>query len=147
MAGIALIGPRVLPRVGAGLLIFGALTMALGLAGTAAAVAFAPIPGLIAAALALSGIGMGCITGPLGPVTLARVDRGHAGVAGGMHNGAQQIGGALGAAVIGSLFFAILDHGGAQRAFGGAVALDIMLLAAVALLARFLPGAIFAPEG
>lgn len=147
MAGIALIGPRVLPRVGAGLLIFGALTMALGLAGTASAVAFAPIPGLIAATLALSGIGMGCITGPLGPVTLARVDRGHAGVAGGMHNGAQQIGGALGAAVIGSLFFAILDHGGAQRAFGGAVALDIVLLAAVALLARFLPSAIFAPEG
>ncbi|MGY2735694.1 MFS transporter [Sphingomonas sp. UYP23] len=147
MAGIALIGPRVLPRVGARLLIFGALTMALGLAGTAAAVAFAPVPGLIAAALALSGIGMGCITGPLGPVTLARVDRGHAGVAGGMHNGAQQIGGALGAAVVGTLFFAILDHGSAQRAFFGAVVLAIVLLAGVALLARLLPSAIFAPEG
>lgn len=146
MAGIALIGPRVLPRVGAGLLIAGALTMAVGLAATAAAVNLAPLPGLIAATLAMSGIGMGCITGPLGPVTLARVDRGHAGVAGGMHNGAQQIGGALGAAVIGSLFFAILDQECAQLAFAGAVALGIMLLATVALLARLLPDAIFAAE-
>lgn len=147
MAGIALIGPRVLPRVGGWLLIAGALTMALGLAGTAAAVSVAPLPGLIALTLTISGIGMGCIAGPLGPVTLARVDRGHAGVAGGMHNGAQQIGGALGAAVIGSLFFTVLDLGNARHAFAAAVALDIALLGGVALFARALPQAIFAREG
>lgn len=146
MAGVALIGPRVLPRIGARLLIAGAATMGLGLVATATAVAAAPVPWLIGAALAIAGIGMGCIVGPLGPVTLARVDRGHAGVAGGMHNGAQQIGGALGAAVVGTVFFAIFDRGGAVQAFEAAVVLVIMLLGAVALLARSLPRAIFLRE-
>lgn len=146
MAGIALIGPRVLPRIGARLLVAGAATMATGLVAVAAAVALDPAQLPIAAALAVAGVGMGCITGPLGPVTLARVDRRHAGVAGGMHNGAQQIGGALGAAVIGTLFFAILDRGGAGPAFAAAVTLVVVLLAGVALLARALPQAIFASD-
>ena len=143
MAGVALIGPKALPRIGARLLIVGAATMALGLVAVAVAVAFAPVPAFIGAALAVAGVGMGCIVGPLGPVTLARVDRDHAGVAGGMHNGAQQIGGALGAAVVGTVFFAVSDRSGVLPAFDAAVGLVIVLLAAVALLARFLPGAIF----
>ncbi|UAJ11095.1 MFS transporter [Glacieibacterium megasporae] len=146
MAGVALIGPKALPRIGARLVIAGAATMALGLIAVSMAVALAPMPGFIATALALAGIGMGCIVGPLGPITLARVDRGHAGVAGGMHNGAQQIGGALGAAVVGTVFFSVFDHTGALHAFDAAVVLVIILLAAVALLASSLPSAIFLRE-
>ena len=146
MAGIGGIGPRVLPRIGAKLIVAGAGTMASAIAALAWAVARAPAPAVLAVLLALAGIGMGCVTGPLGPVTLARVDRRHAGVAGGIHGAAQQVGGALGTAALGTIFFAVLENGAGLTAFAAAAAAAGLLLAAVAALAMALPGRIFADE-
>jgi predicted MFS family arabinose efflux permease len=91
----------------------------------------------------VAGIGMGCVIGPLGPVTLARADRRHAGVAGGIHSAAQQVGGALGAAIVGSVFFAALGSLSGEIAFAWAVAATGALLVAVAALAAALPARIF----
>lgn len=143
MAGVGGVGPRALPRLGARLVAAGATVMAVALAGLAVAVAGLPSMALLAAVLGLAGAGMGCVIGPLGPITLARVDRAHAGVAGGVHSAAQQVGGAMGAAVIGSVFFAELERGTGTIAFAEAVGATVLLLAAVAALALALPRAIF----
>ncbi|WP_267388414.1 MFS transporter [Sphingomonas sp. GC_Shp_3] len=147
MAGVAAIGPRALPRLGRLLPAGGALVMAAGTGALAVAILqTAPAPLPLAGALFVAGIGMGCVTGPLGPITLARVDRGHAGVAGGMHNGVQQIGGALGSACVGSLFFASLRAGSATTAFAPTALLIALLLGGVSAVAMLLPRQVFAPE-
>lgn len=147
MAGVAAIGPRALPRLGRWLPAGGALVMAAGTGVLAVAILqTSPAPLGLAGALLIAGVGMGCVTGPLGPITLARVDRGHAGVAGGMHNGVQQIGGAIGSACVGSLFFASLRAGSASTAFAPTALLIALLLGGVAGIAMLLPRQVFAAE-
>lgn len=59
-------------------------------------------------ALLISGLGMGCIIAPLTNIILAGIGRGDAGSASGVLTTMQQVGGALGVAVVGVIFFGLL---------------------------------------
>lgn len=144
MAGISQIGRKALPVHGRRVPIMGAMLMALGCAATGLAVHVA-LPGVVIGALLLmAGIGMGTLSGPLGPITLSRVDRNHAGVAGAMHKTMQQIGGAMGTALIATIYFSMTgDHRPPVTAFliaTLAVAADLL---AIALLLTRLPERLF----
>jgi predicted MFS family arabinose efflux permease len=89
---------------------------------------------------------MGLIAGPLMPYVLSGVDPQDAGSASGTANAVQQIGGALGIALIGAVFFGQLATSASyNRAFGASVWLQVALLVICAVLALFLPRRI-APE-
>jgi len=55
--------------------------------------------------LNVAGLGRGSLSGSIAPVAVAQVDRDHAGAASGMMKTAQQVGGALGIALAGSVYF------------------------------------------
>jgi EmrB/QacA subfamily drug resistance transporter len=102
-------------RLGRIVLLAGALLMAAGLGWVAWAVhqaapfhtgAWPMVPGLV-----LSGIGLGFLVVPLVNVVLSAVPREVAGAASGIFSTAQQFGGALGVAAIGSIFFGHTHHG------------------------------------
>jgi EmrB/QacA subfamily drug resistance transporter len=63
-----------------------------------------------APALLLIGVGMGLIMAPLFSIVLNDVDANHAGAASGILNAVQQVGGAIGIALIGVIFFGQLSH-------------------------------------
>ena len=73
----------------------------------------------IAPFLLLSGVGLGCFVAPLTNVILAGIQGREAGSASGVLTTAQQVGGALGVAVIGIIFFGLLSgHATAAAAAG-----------------------------
>lgn len=74
------------------------------------------IPGLI-----IMGTGMGCVFGALFAAVLNGVDPRHAGSASGALNAVQQVGGVIGVAVIGVIFFGQLSHA-APASFNSAAA-------------------------
>jgi EmrB/QacA subfamily drug resistance transporter len=94
------LGKRIL-SVGCVLLILGmvGLWITLGIAGTGVT-GFAMIP-----ALAVCGTGLGFVVAPLINIILAGIHAGSAGSASGVLTTVQQVGGALGVAVIGIIFF------------------------------------------
>lgn len=145
--GVGLLGRRVLPRLGRSVLVLGAAAMALGILGVWAAVIGEAGLVAICAALLVTGLGMGTCAGPLSPIALSRVDTRHAGAAGAALGTVQQLGNAIGAAIIGALFFAVAR--GATEPFAtrvafGPVALAIgLLLGIVILLSRRFPLALF----
>jgi len=99
---------------------------------------------VIGALLLVAGVGMGTLSGPLGPITLARVDRNHAGVAGAMHKTMQQIGGAMGTALIATVYFSMTaDHRPPVTAFLIATWVVAADLLAIALLLTRLPERLF----
>ena len=59
-------------------------------------------------ALGLSGLGLGCVAPPLINIVLAGIHHGHAGSASGVLTTTQQLGGALGVAIVGVFFFGSL---------------------------------------
>ncbi len=149
MAGISLIGKKYLPRFGRWLLIGGAVVMIAGASGTLVLIGngIGGGPGLIAL-LALAGTGMGMLAGPLPPVVVADVDRSFAGTASATLRTAQQLGGAIGIAVIGSAYFAAAGTGGGHLAglpMAGAMFVALLILAIVAALR--LPADIFGVHG
>jgi EmrB/QacA subfamily drug resistance transporter len=64
----------------------------------------------------LAGIGMGAMLAPLFDFVLAGVDDHEVGSASGVLNAMQQLGGAIGIAVIGTLFFSVASHHGITQA-------------------------------
>jgi len=64
--------------------------------------------GQLAPALAVSGIGLGMLVVPLADVALATVPTSEAGAASGAYGTVQQVGAALGVAVIGTVFFGVV---------------------------------------
>lgn len=108
------IGNRILV-LGTALLVLGMLT----LIGTAAAVGTDPhiyswIPGML-----LSGLGFGLFVPPVIDIVLVNVDPARAGTASGTLATVQQVGGALGVAALGIVFFGLIGHnapGAAQNA-------------------------------
>jgi EmrB/QacA subfamily drug resistance transporter len=130
-AALVLAGPLAV-RFGHRVLMGGAALVALGclvLAESArAASALDLTPGL-----ALVGFGIGLVLVPLSSAVLAGVDPEHAGSASGVLSTAQQIGGAIGVAVIGVVFF---GAGSAEHAFVVSLIVLAGLTAGTALLAR-----------
>jgi EmrB/QacA subfamily drug resistance transporter len=128
-------------RLGRRLPALGALTLAGGHALLAACVAAIGDGGSIAVlvpALLLIGAGMGLVITPLTSTVLAGVQPHHAGAASGALSTMQQVGGALGVAVTGVIFFGAVDQG-----FAHAFELSLIQLAATcaaaAALTRLLP--------
>ncbi|WP_420143039.1 MFS transporter [Sphingobium sp.] len=145
---IGMLSRKALPRFGPIIVTWGAALMVAGLAMLVglfhAPGMMAVAPWLIAIPLLIMGLGMGLVGGPLPPCTLSEVDVGHAGSASGTLKATQQLGSAMGAAGIGTLFFIIAPErsGDAQdaiHAFTMAAIAVSLALATVALLALAIP--------
>jgi sugar phosphate permease len=103
---------------------------------------------VLIAALALAGIGFGTLSGPLGPIAVSEVPRTHAGTASATMRTAQQLGGALGIALVGSAYFSVAGHDAAARLAGlvpGAIMVAVLLTVSVVSVSR-LPATLFAAE-
>jgi EmrB/QacA subfamily drug resistance transporter len=101
-------------RFGRRVLAAGALVRAVALVGAYVAVGHLAAHGSVAwlaGAMVLDGAGMGLVMGPIIGIVLANVAPRHAGAASGVLASAQQVGNALGVALIGVVFFGALDAG------------------------------------
>jgi MFS family permease len=149
MIGVGLLVPRLLPRLGRVLPMAGGVLMATGIVSTLALIRASVAGGpLLVATLALAGIGFGTLSGPLGPIAVSEVPRTHAGTASATMRTAQQLGGALGIALVGSAYFAVSGHDAAARLAGlvpGAIMVAALLTIAVLAVSR-LPATLFASE-
>ncbi|MET7299933.1 MFS transporter [Embleya sp. NPDC005575] len=137
------ISGRIAAKLGRQVLAAGALVQGLGhvvlvetLSGTHETLAL--IPGL-----ALTGFGMGLVMGPMAATVLAGIRAKHAGSAAGLLSTAQQVGGALGVALVGIVFYDTLGDAPTADTFGDAFVNGLWLLtafcAAVAALVQLLP--------
>jgi len=109
-----LLGEKYIPKLGRLAMNIGIVIMILGLIVTSFMFyhytfdvhSWQLIPGLL-----LVGIGMGFVFGSLFAAVLTGVDPRHAGSASGIFNAIQQVGGSIGIAVVGVIFFGQLGHG------------------------------------
>jgi EmrB/QacA subfamily drug resistance transporter len=109
---MAIGGQKLIPKLGRYSLTFGTVVMAIGLGVstlvlghyTTSVHTWQLIPGLL-----IVGVGMGLVFGALFSVVLNGVDPRNAGSASGTLNAVQQVGGAIGVAVIGVIFFGQLS--------------------------------------
>lgn len=110
---IGLFGQKLIPKLGRYALSLGTIVMTAGLAITYLFVKhngldttpWEFIPGLL-----VTGLGMGLVMSPIFSVVLSDVDPKHAGSASGVMNAVQQLGGAIGVAMIGVIFFGQLTQ-------------------------------------
>ncbi|MFC4052104.1 MFS transporter [Actinomadura syzygii] len=104
----------------------GAVIMAGGVVATYATLQHVGVdvtPWQLIPALAVTGLGMGLLMGPFFDIVLAGVEPAETGSAGGTLTAVQQLGSALGAAVLGTIFFGLLGGHVAAAADDGAAAL------------------------
>ncbi len=107
----AMSGPILVPRFGRSIISAGPIIMGAGYGLFLFAVSHYGdnlTPWELIPALVLSGLGMGCVVAPIYPFILAEVPIKDAGSASGITNTVQQVGGAIGVAVIGVVFFGLL---------------------------------------
>jgi EmrB/QacA subfamily drug resistance transporter len=137
----SLVAPSMVQRHGRKLLAEGALVLAAGHAlllitvgdvGTGGSV-FALAPALL-----LIGAGMGLVIAPLATIILASAKPEHAGAASGVLATMQNVGNALGVAIVGVIYFGAV-HSGLAGAFQLSLATLAIILVAVAALTRLLP--------
>ena len=106
------LAPKVLvPRFGRTVLTVGPLIMAVGfglLLAEIAAFGGALSPWAVAPVMFVAGVGMGCVVAPIFPFILAQVPVADAGSASGVINAVGQVGGAMGVAAVGVVFFGLL---------------------------------------
>jgi MFS family permease len=93
---------------------------------------------LIAPLLAL-GLGIGMLVSPLFGFILASVTDEETGSASGVLNALQQLAGAIGVAVLGTVFFAALSHGGFVTALQRCLLIELAIAPVLALLTFALP--------
>jgi EmrB/QacA subfamily drug resistance transporter len=143
--GSFLLAPVAVPlaqRHGRGILSLGGLLMALGVLGVligASHVGTGSDPWPVVPGLVVAGAGLSLMIIPLVNVVLAAVPHEAAGGAGGMFSTAQQLGGALGVALVGTVFFTQLESHPFTEAFKHSVPVVIGLFLAAALLSLALP--------
>jgi EmrB/QacA subfamily drug resistance transporter len=119
--GFAVLGQSLIQKFGRSVITMGAAVLSAGLIYTSwifshysiAAHPWQFIPGMLA-----TGIGLSLVMIPVFTVALQDVDPGHAGSASGILNAVQQVGGAIGVAIIGVIFFGQLNHS-AYSSFSG----------------------------
>jgi EmrB/QacA subfamily drug resistance transporter len=99
------------------------------------------VPGLV-----IAGAGLSLLVIPLVNVVLAAVPTDAAGGAGGQFTTAQQLGGALGVAVVGTVFFSDLDGRSFTDSFTAALPIVVGLFLLAAVLALALPRTAVAEE-
>lgn len=146
MLGVGVLVPRLLPRIGKVLPIAGGVTMIIA----ATLVLHAIMNGnsgsaYLVVCLIFTGVGMGSLSGPLGPIVVAEVDRANAGTASATLRTAQQLGGALGIALIGAAYFSVSGDDSISRLAGlGRANLAIVTALILATLAVLkLPSKLF----
>src|ERR1700761_1903494 len=110
-----------------------ALVVAVGAVGVGGSI-LALVPGLV-----LVGAGMGLGITPLASLIMASLEPERAGAVSGVLSTMQNVGGALGVAVIGVIFYGALPHG-IGHAFELSVAALAVVLVGVAAMTRLLPG-------
>jgi EmrB/QacA subfamily drug resistance transporter len=139
----SLVAGRLTARYGARLLQIGAIILTIGYASTvfvAVERGSALTAGVIIPTLILQGLGGGMLLTPLFNTILARVGPAETGMASGVLSTAQQVGGSVGVAIIGVLFFDSLTrsgHGGPE-AFGHALAIGVSFNVVVSVIAAIL---------
>jgi EmrB/QacA subfamily drug resistance transporter len=129
-------------RLGRYILIAGALLMAAGTYGLLLAAQHAAhgvSPWQLAPGLIVAGAGLGLLVVPLANVVLAAVPPGLAGGASGVFTTAQQLGGAAGVALAGTIFFPRITTEGFTSAFQATMPLVIGAFLGCALLSLALP--------
>lgn len=148
MPAIAVLSKKVIPAMGRWAVTIGALIMALGLGAIGYAVTHAHgalSTWQLAPLLMVMGVGMGMSYSPLLPYVLSKVNPQHAGSASGVANAVQQVGGVLGVAVVGIVFFGnLVSTKTYAQGFGRGILLEVSLLAVCAVLSFFLPRKIVA---
>ncbi len=128
--GIGLLSRRLLPRLGTRMMTIGSFIMIAGIALVGLVVqAGVAGPEALFGPMFVTGFGMGLVVGPLPPCTLSDVDVAHAGAGSGLLKTVQQLGAALGVALIGNLSFSL---GGSGM---GAAIIDAYLQTLVAIAA------------
>jgi EmrB/QacA subfamily drug resistance transporter len=133
------------PKFGRQVLVLGALLLAAGTAGLWLAAQHAQhvqhgvSAWQLAPPLLISGMGLGLLVVPLINVVLVAVPADQAGSASGLFSTAQQLGGAVGVAVISSVFFGWLPGHGFAAAFGRSAPYAVVGYLACAGLCLLLP--------
>ena len=126
----------------------GALVLATGLVGTSWAAGHIGITGSVGwiiPALFVDGLGMGMVTAPLISSVLAGISPRHVGEASGVLSTMQQVGNAVGVAIIGVIFYGALARRVGQpdmfpHAFRASLVYVIVLDVSLAALIQLLPG-------
>ncbi|UVO53105.1 MFS transporter [Sphingomonas sp. SUN039] len=138
--GIGLLSRRLLPRLGTRMMTFGSFIMIAGIALVGLVVRSGSLagPDALYGPMFLTGFGMGLVVGPLPPCTLSDVDVAHAGAGSGLLKTVQQLGAALGVALVGNLFFSLGGSG------TGAAIIDAYLQTLVAIAALLLAAGLLA---
>lgn len=134
---------RIAARLGKHSVTFGTLIMAIGLVGMEITVRSIGDSGSVAwlvPSLVVDGIGMGMALSPLASMALAYVPQQLAGAGSGILSTAMQVGGALGIALIGIVFYHGVNGGsGIPVAFAGGLVFLAVVELVVAVLVQFLP--------
>jgi EmrB/QacA subfamily drug resistance transporter len=133
VAGFIAAGTGLSERFGRRLLLIGTAVMMAGTAGMAATVQWAGIditPYQFIPATVLVGVGMGLAMAPFFNIVLAGVDDAETGSASGALTSVQQLGGAFGIAVLGTIFFALLPGAVAHRVDTSSAVLHAQLASA-----------------
>jgi MFS family permease len=137
-AASAVIGGRLVGRLGRLLTVIGLTLVVVGLAVTAVLLAVVPpsAAGLaVAAPLLLAGIGGGWVISPNTTMTLSRVPVRMAGSAGGALQTGQRIGSAIGTAALAAVLYGVLGATGGRFPVAVAVAIGVAALAVSVALA------------
>ena len=131
-------------RLGRQVIAVGAVIMVAGLALLRAGATAGAGVGWLVPGLLVDGLGMGMVLAPLTVTVLARVTPQHAGSAAGVLSTVQQVGNALGVALLGIVFYGALG-GGVPHAFRGCliflIAVELVLAGLVQLLPKDPDGA------
>jgi len=115
--GFVGLGQKLITKIGRYTIIVGSVLFAAGLIVTSAIISHYTLgthPWQLLPSLFLAGLGLSCVMVPMFSAALQDVDSTHAGSASGILNAVQQVGGAIGIAIIGVIFFGQLNHGSYQ---------------------------------
>jgi EmrB/QacA subfamily drug resistance transporter len=130
---------QVAARLGRQVLAVGALTLALGYGLLAFVVTETGSTGWLIPGLLLAGCGMGLVMAPLPATALDGIEPRHAASAAGVVSTALQAGGAIGIALVGVVFYAVLGTGHFAHAFVAGLAVMIGFCAVSAGFVQVLP--------
>lgn len=146
MVGIAVLGRNFLPRYGKWVMVAGGVTMTIAAIAVLAGIGWLALSwAALSPMLVIAGLGMGTLSGCIAPVSVAQVDKDHAGAASGLLKTAQQLGGALGIALAGSVYFAWRGNAALSPSLVASGVVASLLALCVALALR-LPERIFAVQ-
>jgi MFS family permease len=138
--GAGVSGGFLAPRFGRHVLEFGGLVSLVGTAVVALEVRSGMVstwnilPGLV-----IAGLGMGLIVAPLFDIIIATVQERELGSASGVLNAVQQLAGAIGVAILGTIFFDAIGAGHFHRALEHTIWADLAVTAAAIALMPLMP--------